>query len=72
MCVILVCTEINDSHKIGSTQCTQMESCVEGHQKTDMNWNKKDERMSVDSILEPTSAVRDLDSFMLYSESDNV
>ena len=68
MCRILVCTEVNDSPKICSTQCTQMESCVDGNQKTDEKWNKKDETMSVDSILEPTSAVRDLDSFMLYCE----
>ena len=49
-----------------------MESCVDANNKTDEKWNKKDKTMSVDSILEPTSAVRDLDSFMLYCESDNV
>ena len=72
MCRILVCTEVNESQKIRSTQCTQMESCVDGNQKTDEKRNKKDESMSVDSILDPTSAVRDLDSFMLYCESVNV
>jgi len=35
------------------------------------NLKTKRERSTVDSILEPTSAVMDLDSFILILESDN-
>jgi len=35
------------------------------------NLKNKQERLTVDSILEPTSAVMDLDSFILNLESDN-
>ena len=48
-----------------STNCTEKESTVDGLDTTIGNLNKKDERGSVDSILEPTTAVMDLDSFIL-------
>ena len=46
-------------------------SAVDGHHTTLENLNKKDERWSVDSILEPTTAVMDLDSFILNCETHN-
>ena len=36
------------------------------------NLNKKEEKLAVDSFLEPTLAVMDLDTFMLNYVSDNV
>ena len=54
-----------------STNCTQKESTVDSLDTTLGNLNKKDERWSVDSILEPTTAVMDLDSFILNCETHN-
>ena len=54
-----------------STNCTQKESTVDGLDTTLGNLNKKDERWSVDSILEPATAVMDIDSFILNCETHN-
>ena len=48
-----------------------MESTVDGLENTLGNLNKKYERRSVDSILEPTTAVMDLDSFILNYATHN-
>ena len=57
---VYICTGVNESQKIDSTNYTQKESTVDGLDTTLGNLNKKDERWSVDSILEPTTAVMDL------------
>ena len=49
----------------------QKESTVDGLDTTLGNLNKKDERLSVDSILEPATAVMDIDSFILNCETHN-
>ena len=54
-----------------STNCTQKESTVDSLDPTTRNLNKKDERLSVDSILEPATAVMDIDSFILNCETHN-
>ena len=54
-----------------STNCTQKESSVDIQEATLENLKSKRERLSVDSILDPTSAVMDLDSFILNCGSDS-
>ena len=65
MCV----KETDVSQEIHSTDCTPKESNVDIQEATLGNLKNKEESLSVDSILEPTLAVMDLDSFILNYET---
>lgn len=62
-------TELNGIKTIVGTKCTKLESTLHSIDFTLMNVNKAKVTVTVDSILEPTSAVMDLDSLLLNCET---
>ena len=61
--------ETDVSQEIHSTDCTPKESNMDIQVATLGNLKNKEERLLVDSMLEPTLAVIDLDSFILNCET---